>query len=222
MERAGIPFAGAGAILADAAAPALLASPPCSFFALGPFTSGIPPAWAATATRPGVALLERMALSRLKDAVAREKARGRIVVLSVHWGGNWGFEVAPWQRELAHAWIDAGVDVVQGHSSHHLMGFERYRKRLILYGCGDFINDYEGIGGYEEYFPEFATAFFVELDAEGAVRSVRLYPFRIIRMRLNALASEGDAARFRKLLAAAARFVPFRVRPRENFWEAVW
>jgi hypothetical protein len=28
-----------------------------------------------------------------------------------------------------------------------------YRGKLILYGCGDFIDDYEGIGGYEQYDP---------------------------------------------------------------------
>ena len=31
------------------------------------------------------------------------------------------------------------------------MGFEVYRDKLILYGCGDFLNDYEGIGGYQPF-----------------------------------------------------------------------
>jgi poly-gamma-glutamate synthesis protein (capsule biosynthesis protein) len=37
------------------------------------------------------------------------------------------------------------VDVVHGHSSHHCKGAEVYRGRLVLYGCGDLISDYEGI-----------------------------------------------------------------------------
>ena len=38
-----------------------------------------------------------------------------------------------------------GIDVVHGHSSHHPRPIEVYQRRLILYGCGDFIDDYEGI-----------------------------------------------------------------------------
>ena len=43
---------------------------------------------------------------------------------------------------------EAGVPVVHGHSSHHPKAIEVYEGRLILYGCGDFLNDYEGIAGY--------------------------------------------------------------------------
>ena len=51
------------------------------------------------------------------------------------------------QREFAHRLIDFGAaDVVHGHSSHHPMAIEVHAGKLILYGCGDFINDYEGIG----------------------------------------------------------------------------
>jgi len=39
----------------------------------------------------------------------------------------------------------AGVDVVHGHSSHHAKGFEVYAGKLIIYGAGDLISDYEGI-----------------------------------------------------------------------------
>ena len=56
------------------------------------------------------------------------------------------------QRRFAHGLIElANVDVVHGHSSHHVKGIEVYRDRLILYGCGDFLTDYEGISGYEEF-----------------------------------------------------------------------
>ena len=39
------------------------------------------------------------------------------------------------------------MDVIHGHSSHHAKGIEVYRNKLVLYGCGDLINDYEGIDG---------------------------------------------------------------------------
>jgi poly-gamma-glutamate capsule biosynthesis protein CapA/YwtB (metallophosphatase superfamily) len=51
---------------------------------------------------------------------------------------------------LAYAFIDtAGIDVIHGHSSHHAKPIEIYRGKLILYGCGDFLNDYEGMRAYE-------------------------------------------------------------------------
>lgn len=51
------------------------------------------------------------------------KQPGDIVVLSVHWGGNWEFSVDKRHRKFAHMCIaDAGVDVIHGHSSHHVKG----------------------------------------------------------------------------------------------------
>jgi poly-gamma-glutamate capsule biosynthesis protein CapA/YwtB (metallophosphatase superfamily) len=52
------------------------------------------------------------------------------------------------QVRFARRLIDGGVDVIHGHSSHDLRPVEVYRGRLILYGCGDCIDDYEGISGH--------------------------------------------------------------------------
>jgi Bacterial capsule synthesis protein PGA_cap len=59
---------------------------------------------------------------------------------------NWGYSVDSSQVRFAHWLIDAGIDPVYGHSSHHPRPVEVYRDKLILYGCGDLITDYEGIG----------------------------------------------------------------------------
>ena len=53
---------------------------------------------------------------------------------------------------------------MHGHSSHHAKGIELYREGLILYGCGDFINDYEGISGYEEFRGDLAVMYLPEFD----------------------------------------------------------
>jgi hypothetical protein len=65
-------------------------------------------------------------------------------IFSVHWGPNYCLRPASEIRELAHFLIDeCGVDVVHGHSSHHVQGVERYGDgKLIIYGCGDFVDDY--------------------------------------------------------------------------------
>lgn len=50
---------------------------------------------------------------------------GDIVVLSIHWGGNWGYHITRTEREFAHRLIDSGmVDIVHGHSSHHAKAVE--------------------------------------------------------------------------------------------------
>ena len=54
---------------------------------------------------------------------------------------------------------------MHGHSSHHVKAIEVFRGRLILYGCGDFLTDYEGVGGYEEFRGDLALMYFVELDS---------------------------------------------------------
>jgi poly-gamma-glutamate capsule biosynthesis protein CapA/YwtB (metallophosphatase superfamily) len=73
---------------------------------------------------------------------------GDIVVASIHWGGNWGYRIPSAHIAFAHALIDKSqVDVIHGHSSHHPIGLEVYKGKLVIYGCGDFINDYEGISG---------------------------------------------------------------------------
>jgi poly-gamma-glutamate synthesis protein (capsule biosynthesis protein) len=80
------------------------------------------------------------------ERVAAVVRTGDIVVVSIHWGPNWGYHVPSSHRRFARALIDrAGVHVIHGHSSHHPLGIEVYRNRPILYGCGDLINDYEGI-----------------------------------------------------------------------------
>jgi len=143
-----------------------------------------------------------VATARLLGArIAREKAAGDIAVGSLHWGSNWGYAIAAEQRAFAHALVDSGVvDVVHGHSSHHAKGVEVYRGKPIIYGCGDFLNDYEGISGYEEYRGDLSLAYFPTFDtATGELTEFRLVPIRMIRFSLQD-ASHADAAWLQALL----------------------
>jgi poly-gamma-glutamate capsule biosynthesis protein CapA/YwtB (metallophosphatase superfamily) len=109
-----------------------------------------------------------------------------VVLVSIHWGSNWGYEVADAEQRFAHALIDdADVSIVHGHSSHHPKGVEVYRDRLILYGCGDFLNDYEGIRGYEDYRCDLVLMYFARVDAaSAAVVSLEIAPLQIRNFRL--------------------------------------
>ena len=166
-------------------------------FAWASPTAGVPRQWAATESRPGVNFLPNLSLKtvrRIGPQVQATRQPGDIIVASIHWGSNWGYEVPDRHKTFAHALIDdAGVDVVYGHSSHHPRGIEVYKGRPIFYGCGDFLNDYEGIGGYEQYRGDLVLMYLVTmLPASGRLMSLEMVPFRIRQFRLNR-ASASDA-----------------------------
>jgi poly-gamma-glutamate synthesis protein (capsule biosynthesis protein) len=123
----------------------------------------------------------------LARQIRRVKRAGDIVVLSIHWGGNWDYSIPQVQREFAHALVDrAGVDVIHGHSSHHVKGIEVYNGRLILYGCGDLLSDYEGISGHEEFRGELGLMYFPSLDpATGRLQRLEMTPTRLRKLRIN-------------------------------------
>ncbi|MER7482590.1 CapA family protein [Streptomyces sp. NPDC126510] len=188
LARAGLRTAGAGRDADAAYAPAvvpLAGGRRLRVFALGAGSSGIPSGWAARADRPGVAYLPDLSPATARAVVRRPGRSGDLTVVSVHWGSNWGYHVPREQVRFAHALIDGGADVVHGHSSHHPRPLEVYRDRLILYGCGDFVDDYEGISGHEEYRDDLRLAFLVSVEADsGRLAGLRMVPLRVRRMRL--------------------------------------
>jgi len=126
------------------------------------------------------------------EQIAAERRSDDIVVLSVHWGGNWGYRVLKRHRLFAHYLIDSGVvDIVHGHSSHHAKGLEYYKGKIILYGCGDFVNDYEGIGGREEFRPWLAPMYFVTVNLRSRqIEHVEIEVMRMRRFRLQKAAAK--------------------------------
>ena len=159
-------------------------------FSFGSETSGIPFNWLARENKAGVDLLPDFSpetVLEIRKRVASIKRQGDLVVGSIHWGGNWGYHIPYTQQAFAHQLIDdAGVDVVHGHSSHHPRGMEIYKGKLILYGCGDFLNDYEGISGHEGYRGDLTLMYFVRLDAStGTLVGLEMAPMQLKRFRLN-------------------------------------
>ena len=58
---------------------------------------------------------------------------------------------------------------------------EIHRGRLILYGCGDFLNDYEGITGNEEFRGELALMYLPVFAATGG--GVVAFPLEVFQIR---------------------------------------
>jgi poly-gamma-glutamate capsule biosynthesis protein CapA/YwtB (metallophosphatase superfamily) len=218
LHQAGLNTAGAGHAEHEAAAPAMIELAQGGrilVFAFGAEDSGVPLAWAATRERPGVNLLPDFStrtVARIAERVAAHKRREDVIMMSIHWGGNWGYSISAAERDFARSLIDtAGVDIVHGHSSHHVRGIEVHREKLILYGCGDLINDYEGIRGHEIYRPDLGLMYFptVELTT-GRLLRLRMIPTRGHRLRVNR-ANEDDAKWLAKTLDREARNFGTRV-----------
>jgi len=215
--------AGAGRNAAAAEAPAVLPVPGKGrvlVFAFGSTSSGIPDDWAASGDQPGVHLLADLSERTVERIAARTLAArqaGDLLVASIHWGGNWGYEVPAQQRRFAHGLIDrAGFDVVHGHSSHHPKGIEIYRDRPILYGCGDFLNDYEGIAGYEEFRDDLVVMYLPRLATSGGrLVDFTLVPLQIRRFRLHR-ASRRDAAWLRDVLSRESNEFGVRIVARKD------
>ena len=198
LDRGGLRHAGAGRDLTEAAAPAFVPLPGGGrllVYALGSPTSGVPRSWAAGPGRPGVQLLGNYAgaLAHLRARIAADRREGDIVLISIHWGPNWGYDIPDTDRSFAHRLIDhAGADIIHGHSSHHAKALELHRGKPILYGCGDFLNDYEGIGGKEEFRPDLVLGYRLHFRRGRDLAALELLPFRIDRFRLHH-ASQQDA-----------------------------
>ncbi|MFQ6004344.1 MAG: CapA family protein [Woeseia sp.] len=198
LSQVNIECAGAGRNVLEAQAPAVIEVADKGrilVFAYASPTSGVPRDWAATNSRAGVNFvpdLSQQTIRRITARIQRAKRERDIVVASIHWGGNWGYAVPQRQRDFAHQLIDrAGVDVIHGHSSHHPKGIEIYDGRPILYGCGDFLNDYEGISGYEAYRGDLVLMYLVTMHPEsGRLVRLEMLPFQIKRFRLNRASTE--------------------------------
>jgi len=193
LAAAGIRTAGAGRDAAQAEAPAIIeiaSRRRVLVFAFGSMTSGISSNWTAGDAKAGVNLLEDLSnrtAARIAARVQAARRPGDLIVISLHWGGNWGYRIPDEHRRFAHALIEqAAVDIVHGHSSHHALGIEIHRGKPILYGCGDFINDYEGIAGYEEFRGDLSVMYLPTLSTStGNVVDLKLIPFQIRKLRLN-------------------------------------
>jgi poly-gamma-glutamate synthesis protein (capsule biosynthesis protein) len=181
---------GAGRDEREAWSPRLLPRPDGGrviVLSMADMSSGVPLSWAAREAKPGVALLDGSindCVAKAADSILALKTEHDFAIASVHWGPNWGYEISSGQFEFARKLIDkAGVDVVHGHSSHHPKQMALYRGRLIMFGCGDLLNDYEGIGGHDDFRKDLVALYLLTIDG-ARISNVKILPFRLRRFRL--------------------------------------
>jgi poly-gamma-glutamate capsule biosynthesis protein CapA/YwtB (metallophosphatase superfamily) len=229
LNAVDIAHAGAGNDAAEALQPAVLGTPDKGrvlLFSFGSTTSGIPREWKATSIFPGVNLLDDLSEATAARVCAQMRAHrkpGDLIIASIHWGSNWGHEIPREQIAFAHDLIEEGVAIVHGHSSHHVKAIEVFKGRLILYGCGDFLTDYEGISGYEAFRGDLTLMYLVELDSRsGELINARLVPMQMRCFRLQRT-SAADAQRLSDLLSELGTPFSTRARPdRDNSLMLEW
>lgn len=144
LERAAVPYAGAGRDEREARRPALA---PLRGLTLGmvAFTDN-EPAWAAGPARPGVSHVpidpDHPSFALVEQALTEARRGADLLLASFHWGPNMVRRPPPRFRTYAQRVIEAGADIFHGHSSHLFQGVARHRGGLILYDCGDLVDDY--------------------------------------------------------------------------------
>lgn len=156
LDRNGIAHAGAGPDLDAARAPAMIVTGHgkialLSYNCVGPETS-----WAAAGkpgcafvrvrtldggpTRPQAELdtIDPASLDAMRADILAACAQADLVIVAMHKGiTHRPAELAPYERPLAHAAIDAGADIVVGHHAHIVRGIELYRGKPIFHGLGN-------------------------------------------------------------------------------------
>ena len=199
LRAAGVAVAGAGPNGAAAAAPMAIPVPDTGrvwVAVLGSPCSGVPPEWAASPDGPGINLVRTLDAStarRVAHGLRQVSGPDDVTVVSIHRGADCGHEIPPEQIAFGHMLADEGIDVIHGHSAHHAKAVEVRHGRMILYGCGDLINDYEGITGREEDSGDLAVLCRVAIGPRPQrLARVELDVFRRRRLRLER-ASDRDA-----------------------------
>ncbi len=156
LDALSLAHAGAGRNLAAARQPALIAHGERRLALLSYNCVGPEAGWAGEG-RAGAAYLridttdgspiaptaplERIsdeALATLREDIGAARQQADIVVVALHKGiVHVPARLAPYERPLAQAAIDAGADVVLGHHAHIVKGFEFHRGRPIFHGLGN-------------------------------------------------------------------------------------
>lgn len=173
LDEQGILYAGSGRNLSEASQPAF-----CQIknlkIALIAFTDNEPD-WAAKTDMPGTlfipTVLSDLRMQTLMKQIKTVRQDVDFLIISAHWGSNWGYKPPQEHLSVGHALIDAGADLIFGHSGHVFRGIEIYKERAIIYSAGDFIDDY---AVDEEEKNDESFIFVLEQDEQG-MRLV-LYP----------------------------------------------
>lgn len=214
LKAAGIVPVGLG-MDAKEAYEAKMVAPDVSMVAMMGVSSEAPIEWKARENSPGIARSEDSygykdlyrTLSSL-GAVAHGRPSKPLSIASLHIGLNWSHSVDAKHRWFAENLAEPGNDgpnahLVVCHSSHHVKGFEvTPNRRLICWGLGDIINDYEGTSSGVGFLKGYCLAWlptFKMVDGDWKFSHMRMRVYKIKHLSIKSGSDEDADALFKVL-----------------------
>jgi poly-gamma-glutamate synthesis protein (capsule biosynthesis protein) len=203
LSAAGIQHVGAGMDDYEAARPEIISKKDVRLGLLG-FTDN-EPSWKAGEEKCGTCYIN---VSKTKDrevaltAIRQLKEITDCVTVSIHWGYNMVEKPSSAFIGFAHQMIDAGADIIHGHSAHIFQAIEVYQQKLILYDTGDFVDDYI----VDEDLRNDRSFLFLTRVDKNEIIELKLVPVAISACQVN-LAEEDDYKwSIRRMQQLSARF----------------
>jgi poly-gamma-glutamate synthesis protein (capsule biosynthesis protein) len=162
LDAAGIASCGAGMDLAEARKPALVERHGTRIGILSYNCVGPRESW-AYATKAGCAhvrivdrdgadftgpaataqvysCVDPPSVEAMQEDIAQLRGQVDLLIVALHKGiVHTPAVLAPYERPLAHAAVEAGASIVVGHHAHILRGIEVYRDCPIFHGLGNFV-----------------------------------------------------------------------------------
>jgi len=213
LDKAGILHVGAGYNKAEARAPVIVERDGIRIGIIG--ATDNEPDWQATANQPGTSYFSTNQMEQLLADIKALAQQVDIVIISLQWGPNKRQRPTADYVQAAHAMVDAGADIIHGHSAHIFQGIETYKGSLILYDTGDFIDDY---AVYPDLRNDQSFLFIVHADSDG-VQKLELIPTRIENMQVN-VAQPDEARQIVKRMQKLSTEFATSVMPYDNVQRA--
>ncbi len=200
LDKADILHVGGGRSATEAKAPAIKEIKGITIGILG--ITDNEPGWRAGKHSAGINFVEVGDVDAVKEDILALRKKVDILIVSQHIGPNMVERPSKSKVHFAHALIDLGVDIIHSHSAHIFQGVEVYKKKLILYDSGDFVDDYY----VDPHLRNDRTFFFrVDVDKNGP-KKLTLIPALISNFQVNHAKGEDKEACLSRMIALSGEF----------------
>lgn len=179
LDQADIAHVGAGMNISQAAQPIIIERNGIKIGIIG-YTDNEPD-WLATDRRAGTNYIQVGDIKTVQKQIDAFKDIVDIVIATIHWGPNMREQPTQQFIDFAHAMIDAGVNIIHGHSAHIFQGIEFYNSGLIMYDTGDLVDDY----AVDEKLRNNHSFLFLVTVTQDGIKNMQLIPTLISNMQVN-------------------------------------
>lgn len=210
LDQAGIYHVGAGENIQQARRPVIITKNNIRIGILG--ATDNEPTWKATADEPGINYISIAHIDELLQDIKNLKQQADIVIVSLHWGPNMKQYPSQLFQNAAHQMIDAGADIIHGHSAHIFQAIELYNNKLIFYDTGDFVDDYAIDSKLRN---DRSFLFLVNVTKDGP-QKLKLVPTLIENMQVNIAQGADRTESFERMQMLSAKLNT--TLPRKEEW----